>query len=450
MHLFITKLLVMKKVMRIAALALVLVLGSSIGKEATAQPYYDDRGDVSYQTFYDELSPYGRWIDYPEYGYVWVPDGGRDFRPYSTNGHWVWTDEYEWMWVSDYDWGWAPFHYGRWFEDDYYGWVWVPGYEWSPAWVAWRNGGDYYGWAPLRPGIHISINFNIGTYNPPYDYWCFVPRRYIASPRIHNHYINRGRNITIINQTTIINNYNYNHNVFRSGPRRADVEYYTGRITPTLFRTINAPGRTGFRNNEVRVYRPTVQQNNNRQIAPRQFDRYERNTVSNRNDRIDRNNDNRNFRENNNNQRSNNLPQRNNNIDRRDHSNRLPQTNNLNRDNENNRRFDRNSGNRNTNSTNDQRTPRTIERQQRTPVQQQDNSNARVFDRRNNNGNRNTPSQQQSQREQRRQPVHQQQTVQRRPAFQQQSSEQPRRVERRTNENNNRNNGNSNGRFRRN
>ena len=91
---------------------------------------------ISYQTFYDELSPHGRWIDYPDYGYVWTPNMGPDFYPYSTGGHWVWTDDYEWMWVSDYSWGWAPFHYGRWFHDPFYGWMWVPGYDWSPAWVS--------------------------------------------------------------------------------------------------------------------------------------------------------------------------------------------------------------------------------------------------------------------------------------------------------------------------
>ena len=152
----------MKQIFKMVALALVIVLGGSLRNTLSAQDYSDQNREVSYQTFYDELSPYGQWVDYPGQGYVWVPDAGNDFRPYSTNGHWVWTDNYEWMWVSDYDWGWAPFHYGRWEQDDYYGWFWVPGYEWSPAWVAWRDGGDYYGWAPLRPGINISINFNIG------------------------------------------------------------------------------------------------------------------------------------------------------------------------------------------------------------------------------------------------------------------------------------------------
>src|SRR5688500_14813416 len=177
----------MKRILKITALAFLVVLGSSVLNTISAQydqydndPYGNDR-EVSYQTFYDELSPHGRWIEYPGHGYVWVPDAGADFRPYSSKGHWVWTDDHEWMWVSEYDWGCAPFHYGRWDYDNHYGWYWVPGYEWAPAWVAWRDGGDYYGWAPIRPGISISINFNIGGYAPPVNFWCFSPRRYITS-----------------------------------------------------------------------------------------------------------------------------------------------------------------------------------------------------------------------------------------------------------------------------
>ena len=47
------------------------------------------------QVFYDELSPYGQWIDYPDYGYVWQPNVGPDFRPYETNGYWAYSD-YGW------------------------------------------------------------------------------------------------------------------------------------------------------------------------------------------------------------------------------------------------------------------------------------------------------------------------------------------------------------------
>jgi len=265
----------MKRLLSLTALAFSIMLLASFKNGANAQV----RAGISinYQTFYDELDPYGRWIDYPDYGYVWIPDCGPDFRPYSTNGHWVWSDEYDWMWVSDYDWGWAPFHYGRWMEDPYYGWIWVPGYEWSPAWVAWRDGGDYYGWAPLRPGFNIGINISLGGYSCPDDYWSFAPRRYITSPRIYDYCVPRRNNVTIINQTTIINNYNYNHNVWRTGPGRRDAERYAGRINSVRFRDANDPGRARFRGNEVSVYRPNVQRDNNRSFQPRRVQQYDRN-----------------------------------------------------------------------------------------------------------------------------------------------------------------------------
>src|SRR5262245_54374053 len=66
--------------------------------------------------FYQTLSPYGDWVYVSHFGRVWRPYRaivGVDFRPYLTDGHWVYTD-YGWSFESDYDWGWAPFHYGRW------------------------------------------------------------------------------------------------------------------------------------------------------------------------------------------------------------------------------------------------------------------------------------------------------------------------------------------------
>src|SRR5687768_8267753 len=72
---------------------------------------------VTLQTFYDELSPYGMWTNHPAYGFVWLPmDDPDSFFPYGTGGYWVLT-EYGWTWVSTYKWGWAPFHYGRWDYD---------------------------------------------------------------------------------------------------------------------------------------------------------------------------------------------------------------------------------------------------------------------------------------------------------------------------------------------
>ena len=93
--------------------------------------YYDET-PVSFQIFYDQLGSYGQWVDYPDYGYIWIPYVRETFAPYSTNGYWVLT-EYGWSWMSDYNWGWAVFHYGRWGFNNALGWFWVPGYEWGPS-----------------------------------------------------------------------------------------------------------------------------------------------------------------------------------------------------------------------------------------------------------------------------------------------------------------------------
>src|SRR5690606_12187216 len=201
-----------------------LTLGTST-KEAQAQGY----GSIGYQDFYDDLAPYGQWFNDPQYGYVWTPHGvGNNFRPYYTNGYWAMT-EYGNMWMSNYAWGWAPFHYGRWALTNY-GWVWIPGNEWGPAWVTWRQGGGYYGWAPMGPGISINISFG-NSYYAPDPWWTFIPCNYIYNRGFHR-YHNPRRNNTYIHNTTIINNTYYDNrsrNTYVTGPRRNEVERVTGR-----------------------------------------------------------------------------------------------------------------------------------------------------------------------------------------------------------------------------
>ncbi|KAA2240642.1 hypothetical protein F0L74_31325 [Chitinophaga agrisoli] len=231
--------------------------------------------NVSFSAFYDALSPYGQWMSYGNYGQVWVPNAGQDFQPYSTNGHWVYTD-YGWTWASDYDWGWAPFHYGRWTYDNYYGWIWVPGEEWGPAWVSWRNSPDYYGWAPLSPGISIGVN-----YNPPTTYWSFVPCQYISSPVINRYYVDRSRNVTIIHNTTIINNVRTGGRTrYYRGPEVRDVERVTRRpITPVRVVDSRQPERSRVADNQMRIFRPQgealrrpLADNRNRTTAPARVD----------------------------------------------------------------------------------------------------------------------------------------------------------------------------------
>jgi hypothetical protein len=219
--------------LRIVGLFVLLIAGLS-AQLVQAQPGVN----ISFQTFYNDLSPYGRWTTSPQYGSIWTPYVDAGFQPYSTNGYWEVT-EYGNTWVSDYDWGWAPFHYGRWSYDDYNGWFWIPGYEWGPAWVNWRSGGDYYGWAPLGPGMGINVTISIPSF-----WWVFVPQRYISYRNWNNYCVPRSRVTRVYNNTTIINNYyNYNNRNYAYGPRRDEIERVTRRSVPIRQIDVNQRGR---------------------------------------------------------------------------------------------------------------------------------------------------------------------------------------------------------------
>jgi hypothetical protein len=186
--------------------------------------------DVSVDFFYNNISG-GSWIEVADYGYCWQPDvavSNTSWRPYS-DGYWAYTD-LGWTWVSYEDFGWATYHYGRWSRLEDYGWVWVPGrdedLEWGPAWVSWRTGGDYVGWAPLPPGRggvayegrgitgQVDVDFDIGP-----AYYNFVDVRYIGEPVLRERIIEPSRNVTYINETVNVTNITYKDKVvYNYGP----------------------------------------------------------------------------------------------------------------------------------------------------------------------------------------------------------------------------------------
>jgi hypothetical protein len=132
-------------------------------------------GDVSVDDFVEPLSSYGTWIDDPTYGKIWQPDAdvaGENFQPYGSDGSWVANEDGGWTFQSTHDdeFGWATFHYGRWVNHDDYGWVWIPGTEWAPAWVDWRYGGGYVGWAPMGPAGYVV----------PEERWGFVEQAHFG------------------------------------------------------------------------------------------------------------------------------------------------------------------------------------------------------------------------------------------------------------------------------
>lgn len=149
-----------------------LISTGALAQDWTAIPPPDSEVQASFD---ETLAPYGEWLE-ADGTRAWRPSAnvvGDDFQPYATNGQWLSTD-YGWYFQSDYSWGWAPFHYGRWAMDATLGWIWIPGTVWAPAWVDWRMGGGYIGWAPLPPIGWVVV---VQPWRP---YWCFVPTAHFS------------------------------------------------------------------------------------------------------------------------------------------------------------------------------------------------------------------------------------------------------------------------------
>ncbi len=179
--------------------AVILTLTPMLGTwpQSAAQAQY-----VVDAEFRIALSPYGRWQHHSRWGEVWIPDPvPADWRPY-TRGRWLYTEEWGWYWetaAEEAQWGWVTNHYGRWVNDRELGWMWVPGEDWAPAWVDWRRGDDYVGWAPLPPDDLLV------EYRDDPVYWCFVRPRYLLAPRVFTVFVPARERIVIIRRTKIVN-----------------------------------------------------------------------------------------------------------------------------------------------------------------------------------------------------------------------------------------------------
>jgi hypothetical protein len=163
--------------------------------------------------FYQPLSPYGRWQAVGSYGSCWIPGGvATGWSPYS-NGYWQQTDA-GWYWASDEPWAWATYHYGGWDFDPQFGWYWVPQIQWAPAWVSWREGGGYVGWAPLGPSGRAIVEVDRSGGMP--RGYVFVQERQFLQP--------------VNSKTVIVNNVTINKTVInKKGPATAVIEKASGR-----------------------------------------------------------------------------------------------------------------------------------------------------------------------------------------------------------------------------
>jgi len=249
-------------------------------------PINGPSGGATFQTFYDSLSTQGNWIQTDDYGYVWQPNvQDPNWAPY-TDGNWVYTND-GWTWNSNEPFGWATYHYGRWVNLDGTGWVWVPGYTWAPAWVSWRYGDGYVGWAPLPPdsfagidyfgdGTDADFGFHIGGdcdgfYGIGPAIYIFLPIGCVGYHDYHHWYHNRYDNYSLINHTTNVTNINVARGraasngraftrVTTGGPQVAQIDAASSTPVPraNLVRS-STPGASRLTGNSLAVFAPHIQ-----------------------------------------------------------------------------------------------------------------------------------------------------------------------------------------------
>jgi hypothetical protein len=208
--------------------------------------------------FYKDLSPYGAWVEVPDYGLSWQPAVetiDTDWSPYLDRGQWV-DSETGWYWLSDYTWGWAVFHYGRWVKEPRLGWVWVPGNVWSPAWVAWRSTGDYYGWGPLPPGASVLGAATSVTTSS----FVFVPANQFLSRQLRGKVVPPARSIGLFAKSKLLKNYvSANSKVVSGGITREEVAAAIGKpLRPVKLRSVSSPEAVAevADRSSLPVYRP--------------------------------------------------------------------------------------------------------------------------------------------------------------------------------------------------
>jgi hypothetical protein len=264
----------MKRILSFLALVMLFGAGCLVfvpTDESTRPPqenfYEGDRGaygDLDMGYFYEQMQPYGRWISYSPYGYVWIPrDVGYKWRPYS-RGNWAWTD-YGWTWVSLERWGWIAYHYGRWGWDRRLGWFWVPDVVWGPAWVAWRWGDAHIGWAPLLPGVDFVPGHGFGRHqwDIPGHHWNFVRGRDFMDRSLDRWILPVERNVTIVNLTVFNVNVTVRDNrVFNDGVDVEQVRRLTNRVVDKY--SLKAAPREGedrLDGRDLVIFKPEIKRN---------------------------------------------------------------------------------------------------------------------------------------------------------------------------------------------
>jgi hypothetical protein len=149
--------------------------------------------------------------------------------------------------MGDEPWAWATFHYGRWYYDTGLGWAWVPGAVWAPAWVAWRDGGGYLGWAPLPPSVGFSGETGLdATSAISPSFFTFVDEKNFQAPRVAAFIVPTARNAAIVRVAEDVTRYAVlNNSVVTYSVSAQRIAQVTGRPVAPIKVAAGASSRGG-------------------------------------------------------------------------------------------------------------------------------------------------------------------------------------------------------------
>jgi hypothetical protein len=239
---------------------------------------------VSFQSFYDVLSPMGEWIQITkedidedlnegegqsfssiaddELLFIWKPSVNSDWKPFM-NGRWEYTD-HGWLWVSADKWGGTTYNYGRWWNSPKYGWVWLPGYTWAPGWVRWKITDDHIGWAPLSPKAkwksETGITANNYKYNNSDNDWVFVNDNTFTGDINSSNIVSATGNSALVKTSSDITNIKIEDDkIINPGPDVNAIEKRTGKkFTRRTLKFSRERNRTIVGNDDIVIGRENL------------------------------------------------------------------------------------------------------------------------------------------------------------------------------------------------
>lgn len=293
----------------------------------------EDLTSVDYKEFYEQLSPYGEWVQVKpeEIGmkqqtssidtkndkgisllsligvqdanasnfensamvYVWKPSPSLaintvegltpEYAPYS-NGRWVNTDK-GWYFKANTPAEETTSHYGRWVNTPSAGWLWVPGRVWAPAWVDWKQNESQVSWAPLPPSAYM-VNGSLSAPVIDNNSYVVVEKKYFLEPNVYkynNTYTQSGERIVVSDMASVIGLVLVDNLLFNRGPDVSMIQTVYGRnielvnITP-----VRTYSEIKYTDKQFYIYHPGFKRyknkgNGNKWLnvnEPKQFKKY--------------------------------------------------------------------------------------------------------------------------------------------------------------------------------